>query len=668
MSFLSPLAALLAAAVAIPALVILYYLKLRRRRATVPSTLLWKRAVQDLQVNSPFQKIKNNLLLWLQLLLLLALLVALARPVTRDTAVAGQKVVIVIDHSASMGATLGDGTRLEDAQRRALAILESLEGSPTMVVTFAERAQVLTDFTADRTRLRTAINRIQATDQRSRLAEALALIEPEAQQAQAAGGEPLRVYVLTDGRIHADGEDPLALPGADIVYEPTLDETQATNAAVTAFAARRDYQQPQRVRVYARVSHFGPEPLETTATLHLDGRVLRSQPIKLRAADPAALDDQGLPAYPDAPEQEMQFEFDQVGSGVLRLSLNTDDIEDALPSDNHARLILAPATPVRALLVSEGNQDLVNTLDAMPIDEFDVVTPDAYEAMSSEDLRRPGWEASDGEATPGYDLIVFDRHAPTTVPVVDAVYFGSVPPIEGLRRVPTEDDDERVYSVIRQQPGHALLRNVVLDDVRLRQPGRLVLPSGTTILATSEPGPIIAELTQQSVRHVVVSMPILGLTHGDFPYTVPYLAFFQNTVETLGLGQLAEGAGLSYRTGESAVLPLDLDEVLTYESADTELEARPTQGRAALPAWSRVGLYTAERRIPAPYDRLAVNLLDETESDLRGVNVLPVGVAPVAASNAGATWVTRELWPWLVAAALAFLLIEWWVYTRRVRL
>ena len=63
MNLLSPWTAAAAAALSVPLLLLLYFLKLRRQECTVSSTLLWKRAVHDLQVNSPFQKLRKNLLL-----------------------------------------------------------------------------------------------------------------------------------------------------------------------------------------------------------------------------------------------------------------------------------------------------------------------------------------------------------------------------------------------------------------------------------------------------------------------------------------------------------------------------------------------------------------------------------------------------------------------------
>src|SRR5438445_1348382 len=170
-NFLSPLPAIIAAAIAIPSLLVLYFLKLKRRELVISSTLLWKKAIQDLQVNAPFQKLRRNLLLILQLLLLALLCLALSRPVSNYTPGAAKLSVILIDRSASMSAEEDfDGhqrTRLEEAKRQAKALVDSMTRKDTaMVIAFDDSAEVLQPLTTDAAAVRHAIDGIQATDRR----------------------------------------------------------------------------------------------------------------------------------------------------------------------------------------------------------------------------------------------------------------------------------------------------------------------------------------------------------------------------------------------------------------------------------------------------------------------------------------------------------------------
>ena len=107
MTFATPIIAGILAGIVIPSLIILYFLKLRRRDMEVSSTLLWKKAIQDLQANAPFQKLRNNILLILQLLALTAALLAIAQPEIRHRGISTARRIVMIDRSASMNSTDG---------------------------------------------------------------------------------------------------------------------------------------------------------------------------------------------------------------------------------------------------------------------------------------------------------------------------------------------------------------------------------------------------------------------------------------------------------------------------------------------------------------------------------------------------------------------------------
>jgi hypothetical protein len=139
----------------------------------------------------------------------------------------------------------------------------------------------------------------------------------------------------------------------------------------------------------------------------------------------------------------------------------------------------------------------------------------------------------------------------------------------------------------------------------------------------------------------------------------------QNAVEALAGG--GGGRGVSYLTG----VPITLDpspgasEVVVKPMASGEVAARaPVTGpRVTLPAISRAGVYEVSG-VAATSNRVAVNLLNELESDCRSRDKIVVNAdRRVADTISGA--VPRELWPWFVGAVLALLGIEWMMWLRR---
>ena len=115
----------------------LYLLKRQSVQKTAPSLLLWQKAAADQTASRPFQKLKKNILYFLQLLLALLLTAALMRPAVSG-GVTGE-TVLIFDLSASMQAQANGESRLDEAKKKALSLVDGLHDGERVTV-LARRA------------------------------------------------------------------------------------------------------------------------------------------------------------------------------------------------------------------------------------------------------------------------------------------------------------------------------------------------------------------------------------------------------------------------------------------------------------------------------------------------------------------------------------------------
>ena len=657
MTFLTPIAALIAAGITIPVLVAMYFLKRRRRLVAISSTLLWRKAIQDLQANAPFQRIRRNLLLLLQLLVLAALLFAFAQPTMRGRVEKGQRTVIVIDRSASMNATDVSPSRLAKAKQVALDLIDGVgdaaprggaaEGGGAMVISIARRAQVVQPFTTDRSLLRRAVRSVQPTDQESRIGPALQLIEPFAAKSKDDTTPPVVVYVLSDGRMHDEAEK-LTLRGSDVRFV-SMGAAEPDNLAIVALSARRDLDDPQTAQVFVRLANYSQAPVDTNVELSVDGDLVDLVGLSVPAMQQA--DGPGNALTPGV--ESVQFNLSAPGSAFIEV---THDYEDDLSADNSGRLNVAAPAQRRATLVSEGNAFLVRAIKAAGVGKLNIELPEAYENRYSKE------KSTDDDG--GVDVFVFDRYSPRRTPLVDSLYFGAAPAIDGLSLAADDTDSEVQHALLDWRPDHPVLRYVALDDLVLAGSGRLVLPDAAQMLAVAESGPVIAAVEMDRRRHVVVGFDVLQT---NWPMQVSFPVFVSNALQWLGSSSQTAASG-GYRPGGVAVVPVQADVTQVAYVGPVSLSAQVNRRQAVLPMFTRVGTYYARQEMPEPWDRLPVNLIDMRESDLRPMDRLQIGTEEATSLRAGSAATRRQAWRWFIWPALALLMIEWIVYTRRMHL
>src|SRR3954468_23372660 len=265
-----------------PAIVALYFLKLRRQPLEVPSTYLWKRTIEDLRVNSLWQRLRQNLLLFLQLLLIALAMLALTRPGWEGAKLQGDRFIFLVDNSASMSAT--DQTdaknRLEKAKNVVGGMIDQMSsGMTAMIISFADTPQVVQEFTDNRRLLRERLETIQPTVRGTDLHGALELADGLANPSRIPIREgdrdidviepqPATIYILSDGRF--DDVKGFSLGNLKPFYVP-IGSFEAQNLAVTGFTTRRDESKPEEKQAFVQVGNFTSAAQKPVVEVELDG-------------------------------------------------------------------------------------------------------------------------------------------------------------------------------------------------------------------------------------------------------------------------------------------------------------------------------------------------------------------------------------------------------------
>ncbi len=661
--FLSPLPAAIAAAVSIPLLLVLYFLKLRRRVMPVSSTFLWKKAVQDLQVNAPFQRLRKNLLLFLQLLVLLALILALSRPVSNYTPGAGKLTVVLIDRSASMSAhdMPGGKTRLDEAKRQATDLVSGLErNGQATVIAFDDQPEIMQTFTGDTQALRNAIDRIEPTDRRSRLAMAFQLADAQT----AFIPENNRTSVAPEVRLYSDGRvldaAGLRLQG-ELKYQQIGTET-AGNIGIVALDAKRNYDQPVQVQIFARLANYGEKPINSEVRLSVDGNIRSAANVILppdRWNDPIWLKDH--PGKKDegfSTKDSVQFTIDMPSAGVVKLEqINRDG--DNLSTDDTAEVVVPPPKALSVLLVTAAHDNpyLERAFQSMALRNSQVMLAEDFEEKHPTD----------------FDVIIFDRVYPTWMPPSgNFIYFGCAP-TEGKLKVVKDGEIYQTLqdiSVLDWQRDHPILRHLSLNNLYAGNMLRLAVPPEASVLIDGLKGPMVVLDREGRTARLVCAFDLL---QSNWPLKLSFPIFVHNALQYLALGS-EMNVRPSYPPGsvvriQRAVLDRlgkDLKSIRLNGPMGTQTVPIPATGDFVLPALNKVGVYRTDPAVPQ-YEQIAVNLLDENESNLLPVEAPPGNVGVATAKTIGKS--RLELWWWFVACAAApLLMVEWWVYTRRVHL
>jgi hypothetical protein len=677
-------------------IILLYFLKLRRKPLSVPSTFLWRKSIEDLHVNALFQWLRQNVLLLLQLLAVLLLIYGIMDFRLYGRTTAGKHYILLIDNSASMAATDFSPSRLHWAKEQAIREIDAATDNDFgMVIEFSSTAEIRQSYTNNRAELRAAVDNIEQTQRPTRIDEALSLadslanptrtaddasvrpanVEPGKERTYvAAEGVSTEVHLFSDGRF---GDMPdFSVGNLNIHYhmagEPGPENCD--NVAIVTLNATRDEQDASKLQVFTRVLNYRNQKVEgpdakLQLEVYVDGKLtaIREKPLSVGARQVQKLKeaDKEEPVVRDTPgEQAIIFELSDIDETAnTYVHARLAGVKDHLSLDDDAWLVVGVVRKARILIVGPDNSVLRAFFDDSATQEVATVTYLSPDDVVKDTYRKP---ALNGE----YDLVIFDRCGPgkeEDMPRANTVFIGYPPPPWKKSALETIANPQ-----VRGWMGkHPILRYIAaLQEVGIAEAFKIKdLPPRTPKLIESDQNVgLLLLLSRQTFTDLVMTFPIFtdkGEWNTYWPLFPSFPLFLRNVV--YALGSVSEGTGEdTVQPGQIKVIKPDVaveQITVTDPAGNSQKLERGTRADFSYSRTNRIGVYRVNWN--GSWQRsFAVNLLDSEESNIEPRPSVHIGAEAVVAGQDRLQ--PRELWKWFVLLALVLVLAEWYIYNRRV--
>lgn len=606
MTFLTPVAGALA--LTLPAIVALYFLRIRRPTRVVPALHLWPDVIRDRQANVPWQRLRFSWLLLLQLLVAAALVAAALQPALAASTNVAAHSIVLLDASASMQARDVQPSRFGEAKRQAGALIDQLGPADRLtLITVESRPRVVISTVGDHDAMHRAVDGVAPTNGPADLSAALLL---------AAGivrpGEDAHAYLYSDGITEPLRASFSAGLPFSVEYHPV--GVSGENLAITSLVVRTT---AQSRAAYARVENFGHQSRSFTLEWRSDAGLIDVRPLTLAGGQ---AQDLVLPVPESATTVTARI-----------------DSSDNFSLDDTATAIARVARAFRVLLVTPGNVFLEQALRLRGDFQVDVVAPAAFRGAGS------------------YAMTVFDQYSPPVLPDAPFIVVDPPPgtPLAGGAPV-------GIGRVRAADAGDPLLNNVSLQDVHVARSEDLTASTFGRALITSAQTPLVL-VRDQPLRQVLFGFDI---HQSDLPLRLGFPILIQNLSEWMLPPTVP---ARTFHPDESVtVVPETGARSVAVVRPDGSRSQLPTTAISTFGGTDQLGVYTIEQTVAGEVQRswFAVNLFDDATSQLaplEHVTLPPARLSGVASTPHRGL---NQIWPLLALLGLALVLAEWLAFHR----
>lgn len=350
--------------------ILLYMLKQKRKNEDVPSLMLWREVYKDVKAKTPWERLRKNLLMILQILILSLLIFSFLEPLTLFGGREFRNLILVFDTTGSMKGKIGESSKFEQGKEEMKKIISSTkEGANVTIITSGKESKVELSNGRDKNEILKKIQDIKPTDAYGNIEDSLSLVRSLSNASE--GSEAIFV---TDKEFSLEDVN-------GSIYNLSQ---KGRNASIDllSYKEEKDY-----ISVVAKVSNRGMEDYEGDFSLYGDDTILSVKSLNL------------------SPSESVNISFKLEDKNIATLKGELSEKDDLLEDNIYYSLIRTEKTQ-KVLLLSEKNLFMEKALGTIKgLEVFKVNSLDNYNENDE------------------YDIYIFDSIIPDALPAKGNIIF-----------------------------------------------------------------------------------------------------------------------------------------------------------------------------------------------------------------------------------------------------
>ena len=357
--------------ITIPLLILLYILKKKYREEVIPSTLLWNEVYKNTRANTPWEKLRKNIMLLLQIIILLLLIFSLMRPFLNFGGKTYKNIILVIDNTASMAAEYGDGTRLEEAKKLAKEVLSSTkDDTNTYIISFDGNSNLLQNGDFNKEISNEIISSISQSYNTGEINEIISFVKAIGEGIE----EEYEVIAITDKDFSL----------GDVNGKVVSLANSGVNASIDNISHKF---LEDKVRVIATITNRGSGEYSGDFSIYDGEELITVEALELNEGE----------------NKTLTFDLSSIKSETLRGELSRKDM---ILEDNTYNHVIGKKKVNKVLIVTEENLFLEKAFSS-------IQNTEVYKTNSASNLT----------SADSYDLYVFDGITPDIIPSKGSILF-----------------------------------------------------------------------------------------------------------------------------------------------------------------------------------------------------------------------------------------------------